>query len=195
MPGRTLLAPLLLSLAGCTAAGDRTGPPPGAAAADAAGSSPPATAAADSAIAAHFAAFAAAGAFVLYEDHTGRMHVYNPERAAQRFLPASTFKILNSLIALELGLVADQHEVIAWDGVDRGDIMYMDDIAGRRLSGKTGWARQGGVNYGWLVGWVDHGDRTWFFATQIESSDPEFPMRRAQQEITRGALRALDVLP
>jgi len=35
----------------------------------------------------------------------------------------------------------------------------------------------------------------YFFATQISSSEPEFPMRRAQQEITRGALHELRVLP
>jgi len=47
-------------------------------------------------------------------------YVHNPARAAQRFLPASTFKIPNSLIALAEGAIADEHEVIPWDGKDRG---------------------------------------------------------------------------
>jgi beta-lactamase class D len=56
------------------------------------------------------------GTFVLYDlkrDHSLR---YNPERAAQRFLPASTFKILNSLISLETGAIPDENTVIKWDG-------------------------------------------------------------------------------
>jgi beta-lactamase class D len=56
------------------------------------------------------------GTFVLVDlkrDHTLR---YNPDRAAQRFLPASTFKILNSLISLETGVTPDENTVIKWDG-------------------------------------------------------------------------------
>jgi beta-lactamase class D len=41
---------------------------------------------------------------------------YNPDRAARRFLPASTFKILNSLISLETGVIPDENTVIKWDG-------------------------------------------------------------------------------
>ncbi|HHG83142.1 MAG TPA: hypothetical protein ENJ82_00205, partial [Bacteroidetes bacterium] len=32
--------------------------------------------------------------------------------------PASTFKILNALIALETGVIEDTNEVIKWDGVN-----------------------------------------------------------------------------
>jgi len=46
--------------------------------------------------------------------------VHNKERAKRRFLPASTFKILNTLIALEAGVVRDEREIINWDGSDRG---------------------------------------------------------------------------
>ncbi|MEM8600308.1 MAG: penicillin-binding transpeptidase domain-containing protein [Bacteroidota bacterium] len=54
-------------------------------------------------------------------DHAGieSLQVHNPEQAATRFLPASTFKIPNSLFALESGVVADTNEVFAWDGVER----------------------------------------------------------------------------
>lgn len=56
------------------------------------------------------------GTFVL--DDLERNHIlhYNPDRAAQRFLPASTFKILNSLISLETGVIPDESTVIKWDG-------------------------------------------------------------------------------
>lgn len=55
------------------------------------------------------------GTFLLYNAATGHKHVYNSERAHERFLPASTFKIPNSLIALELGVVTDASYAIARD--------------------------------------------------------------------------------
>jgi len=39
-----------------------------------------------------------------------------PERAKQSFLPASTFKIPNTLIALEEGAISDADEILKWDG-------------------------------------------------------------------------------
>jgi len=40
-------------------------------------------------------------------------------RAVQRYLPASTFKIVNSLIGLETGVVLDSSQVFVWDGKQR----------------------------------------------------------------------------
>ena len=45
--------------------------------------------------------------------------VHNMERAEKRFSPASTFKIAHSLFALDAGLLRDEFQVIAWDGVKR----------------------------------------------------------------------------
>lgn len=56
------------------------------------------------------------GAFVLYDLNGNRYIRYNPEGCSQRFLPASTFKIMNALIALETGVVTDQDYSIPWDG-------------------------------------------------------------------------------
>lgn len=36
-----------------------------------------------------------------------------------RFLPASTFKIVNSLIGIEIGRITDEKMIIKWDGVKR----------------------------------------------------------------------------
>ena len=58
----------------------------------------------------------AAGTFVLYEASADRLVLVNAERARQRFGPASTFKITNSLIALETGVVKDADEVIPYGG-------------------------------------------------------------------------------
>lgn len=62
----------------------------------------------------------AEGAFVLYDAATDTLTRYRPERTRLGLLPASTFKIFNALVILDAGVVEDEHEVIAWDGVDRG---------------------------------------------------------------------------
>src|SRR5207253_9133030 len=54
--------------------------------------------------------------FVLYEPANDRYLVYNASRADQGFLPASTFKIPNALIGIEVGSIADENEVFRWDG-------------------------------------------------------------------------------
>jgi beta-lactamase class D len=56
------------------------------------------------------------GTFVLYDLNNNKYIRYNPERSAERFLPASTFKIMNSLIGLETGVIPDENYVIKWDG-------------------------------------------------------------------------------
>jgi beta-lactamase class D len=56
------------------------------------------------------------GAFALYDLNHNRYIRYNPARCAERFLPASTFKIMNSLIGLESGVVPNENFVISWDG-------------------------------------------------------------------------------
>src|SRR5687767_13169672 len=53
-----------------------------------------------------FAAEKMRGAFVLVEVESGKTWVVNEELAGQRFLPASTYKIPNTLIGLETGVIA-----------------------------------------------------------------------------------------
>ncbi|MCW5213061.1 class D beta-lactamase, partial [Desulfobulbus sp. TB] len=47
-------------------------------------------------------------------------YISNTARSEKRFLPASTFKIPNTLIALAEGAVANAQEVLKWDGKDAG---------------------------------------------------------------------------
>ena len=55
------------------------------------------------------------GTMVVYDVRQQRTLTYNPERAATAFSPASTFKIFNSLIALETSAVADvDHDMLVW---------------------------------------------------------------------------------
>lgn len=60
-----------------------------------------------------------AGAFVLLDPASERLLVSDPELAERRFIPASTFKIPNSLIALETGVADSPGFTLAWDGVER----------------------------------------------------------------------------
>ena len=59
------------------------------------------------------------GAFVGFDTRTGTTIRFNPALCATRLSPASTYKIPNSLIGLETGVIPDEHYVIRWDGVRR----------------------------------------------------------------------------
>lgn len=59
------------------------------------------------------------GTFVLYDTNAKKFVRYNPERAQQTFVPASTFKIVNSLIGLETGEIPDENYIFKWDGKPR----------------------------------------------------------------------------
>lgn len=67
-----------------------------------------------------FAKENATGTFVLYNQNTKQYFYHNESRANTRYLPASTFKVLNSLIALETNVIQNENEIIKWDGIDRG---------------------------------------------------------------------------
>lgn len=55
------------------------------------------------------------GAFVLYDMKNDRYVRHNERRCRERFSPKSTFKIPNSLIGLETGVIRDADFVIPWD--------------------------------------------------------------------------------
>src|SRR5919112_46255 len=65
-------------------------------------------------LAAYFKEFPA-GAFVLYDLRKNRYLRYNEARCRERFTPFSTFKIPNSLIGLDTGVIPDAEYVIKWD--------------------------------------------------------------------------------
>ncbi len=56
------------------------------------------------------------GTFILYDYNNKTYLKHNPERSKKRFKPCSTFKIPNSLIGLETGVIPDENHVIKWDG-------------------------------------------------------------------------------
>lgn len=198
------------------------------------------------------------GSFTLYDARNNRYLLWNPERSATAFIPASTFKIFNSLVALETGVIKDENEEIEWDGVERQipawnrthtlrsaiqhsvvwfyqelarrigqermqawidsvgygnqdisggidrfwldgglrispeeqiaflirlknndlpfsqrtmdivkDIMILERTEDYIYRGKTGWALRDSSDIGWFVGYLERGDSTWFFATNL----------------------------
>lgn len=204
------------------------------------------------------------GCFVLYDLNNDSYIKYNPERCGERFIPASTFKIFNSLAALESGAVKDETQIIKWDGKKRfidewnqdlnlrdaykysavwvyqelarrigyermkafinenhygnenieggidlfwleGDlrispdeqieflkklflnkvkfsqrninivkkIMVYDQTDNYTLRAKTGWGIRFKNNIGWFVGYVESKSNVYFFATNIETQNPE----------------------
>lgn len=68
----------------------------------------------------HFADEGITGAFAAFRADSQHVIASDNTRAREAMLPASTFKIPNSVIALETGVVADpDKDVFRWDGVTR----------------------------------------------------------------------------
>ncbi len=57
--------------------------------------------------------------FEINDHNHESVYYYNLDRCSTRFLPASTFKIFNSLAALESAVASDDQLVIKWDSVPR----------------------------------------------------------------------------
>ena len=70
----------------------------------------------DAAIADLFTKSGVAGTIVIESTKTGQRFVHNETRSMKPFSPASTFKVLNTLIALEEGVIAGADSVIRWNG-------------------------------------------------------------------------------
>src|SRR5688500_20285591 len=69
------------------------------------------------------------GCFALLDNGTGQFTVYNLERYRDSaYLPASTFKIINSLIGLQTGKIVNDSMVIKWDGINRGRAECNSDL-------------------------------------------------------------------
>jgi beta-lactamase class D len=233
-----------------------------------------------------FDAFNVEGSFALYDLNNDSYVFYNKAQFEQSFIPASTFKICNSLIGLETGVIKDENFVIKWDGVVRAvvewnkdqdlktafknstvpyyqelarrvggkrmkywldkskygnadtsggidrfwltgglritpeqqinfllrlykndlpfsmksidivkKIMIAQDTTGYVLRAKTGRGEQDDKNVGWYVGYLETTTGTYFFATCIQTADPDIPVfLKARKEITLSILKALKLL-
>ena len=95
-------------------------------------------------------------------------------------LPASTFKILNTLIALDTGVVADEYEIIPWPGeTDTTKYGYRPDIyhdmnMKEAFKRSAGWVyvelakKIGKEQYQKYLSWAGYGNG------DLSTSDPDF---------------------
>jgi beta-lactamase class D len=68
------------------------------------------------------------GSILIYDPQQHLYYSNNFEWAAKGFLPASTFKIPNSIIALETGVVKDLETLFIWDGQKRRLSVWEKDM-------------------------------------------------------------------
>lgn len=67
------------------------------------------------------------GTFLFYDPQKNQYLVFDRKRAETAFIPASTFKIFNSLVALDTSAVRDENEILKWDGKDYGSAQANKD--------------------------------------------------------------------
>ncbi|MEO5684209.1 MAG: penicillin-binding transpeptidase domain-containing protein [Chitinophagaceae bacterium] len=74
----------------------------------------------DNSLKKYFDSAGVTGCFGLFDNGQGQFTIYNlPAFKDSAYLPASTFKIVNSLVGIESGRINNENMVIKWDGVTR----------------------------------------------------------------------------
>ena len=76
-----------------------------------------------------FARHHVSGTFVLYSTSRDEYYTNNKERADTRYLPASTFKIPNTLFGFQTGAIKSADEVFEWNGTDYGYNAWNRDLS------------------------------------------------------------------
>lgn len=154
------------------------------------------------------------GTAVVYDEDRNRFFVHDRQRARDRFIPASTFKIMNALVALQNGNVADEFEVLRWDGTESEIPVWNRDhslASGMRFSvvwfyqemaRRTGQTRMqewvdrvgygnrdlsGGIDQFWLTGGLRISAREQI-ALLRRLADDDLPFDRAHQDTVRRML-------
>ncbi|NJN75489.1 MAG: class D beta-lactamase [Synechococcaceae cyanobacterium RL_1_2] len=76
----------------------------------------------------HFSDLGVNGSIIIYDLNQTQEFEYNSDRNGRAFPVASTFKILNSLIALETKTIENDVAVLTWDGVPRSLTEWNRDL-------------------------------------------------------------------
>jgi beta-lactamase class D len=85
---------------------------------------------ADDSLKKYFDQYKVTGSFGLFDNGQGQFTIYNVNRFKDSvYLPASTFKIVNSLIGLETGKIVNEKMVIPWNGVESKRVECDKDLA------------------------------------------------------------------
>lgn len=106
------------------------------------------------------------GTFALFDQNKNKLIVYNKKLLNEPFSPASTFKICNSLIGLETGVIPDENFVIPWDSVVRNyPVWNADTDMKTAFKNSTVWfyqelaRRVGGEQMQYWLGKADYGNK------------------------------------
>lgn len=113
-----------------------------------------------------FAREGIAGTFAAADPGADRLVILNVARATTPLVPASTFKIPNSLIALEVGAVKDADEIFRYDGKPRAvpawqrDMTLREAVVASNVPVFQEIARRVGLeNYRTWLARLDYGNR------------------------------------
>lgn len=68
------------------------------------------------------------GSFEIYDNNKEIAHYYNKELCSEPLIPAETFDVLVALSALETVVAKDELKVIEWDGVERANPEWNQDL-------------------------------------------------------------------
>ncbi len=90
----------------------------------------------------YYDSFQVEGSFVLLDHSSARTLFYNQSQFNEPFSPASTFKICNSLIGLQTGVIPDENYVIPWDSVVRNPLWDADHDMKTAFQNSTVWYYQ-----------------------------------------------------
>lgn len=61
------------------------------------------------------------GSIIIYDASNKKLYEHNSSRNSKPFIPGSTFKIFNTLVALETGVIRDEVTVLTWDGINKNN--------------------------------------------------------------------------
>ncbi len=83
----------------------------------------------DKSLGKYFDAQKVEGCFGMFDNGQGNFTIYNlPRFRDSAYTPASTFKIVNALVGIQLGRVQDSATVIPWDGINRSNQEWNQDL-------------------------------------------------------------------
>lgn len=68
------------------------------------------------------------GSVLLYDLNKDAYLTSDKERLNTSFIPASTFKIFNTLVGLELGIIHDPNYIFKWDGIESWNKNWNKDL-------------------------------------------------------------------
>lgn len=100
------------------------------------------------------------GALVVVDSSSGTLSTFGPQMAAKRLAPCSTFKIWNTLIGLECGILSSPDQAFyQWDGEKRSiaawnrDLTLLEAFQASCVPGFQNLARQIGADR--MQSWID----------------------------------------